>query len=220
MMTPNLTEKYNIEDVVSEFPSQTYNIYITGLAGCHCVSETATNIADYFNSIGNSNYQIYIIEDLTRYAFVPLSVSVPGTFSNVNLLKRFYEKYTDLSLYIFEMIANGENMPPNFKLLTKEEVDTQKDDIVKCANGNQDKFFNYFHYLVPLKETIDTYKKYNNKIKLLMNPNDENLKETLRETANGGRKNKTKKNKKNRKRKLYTKKRKRKNKKISKHNHN
>ena len=217
MMTEDLTEKYDIEDVVGEFPNKTYNIYITGLAGCHCVSETATNIADYFNSIGNLNYQIYIIEDLTRYAFVPLSVNVnPKTYFTEESINKMTgtppdnPSRDDLSYYIFK----NEDLTFNFKLLTKGEVDTQKGEIVSCAMAKTpgDKsFFNYFHYLVPLKDTIDTYKKYSDKIKLLMNPDDENLKETLREPAkpativSGGRKNKTKKKRKSIKKRKSTK---------------
>tara|TARA_B100000902_G_C27280003_1_gene901172 strand:+ start:18 stop:1424 length:1407 start_codon:yes stop_codon:yes gene_type:complete len=225
--TDNLREKYDIEDVINEINNKTkvHNIYITGLAGCHCVSETAINIADYLNTTSPKiDYQIYIIEDLTRYAFLPLSVSPPETFSNVKVMSRLQkklhrieERHIDLSLYIFEMIMEKGNPAPKFKLLTSEEVRENISDILQCATAKpgEDSFLKYFHYLESLKGIIDKYKKYSGKIKLIMNETDTNLETILREPVGGGRK--TKKKKKSRKKKSYKRKeKKRKNKKISK----
>lgn len=185
--TTDLKVKYDIKDILNEIHTKDinnikkkHNIYITGLAGCHCVSETAINIADYLSSANPElDYQIYIIEDLTRYAFVPLFVldfsQDNNSFDAKNILERLKEsKQTDdLSYYIFQNMNNGK-----FKLLTKEEVRSNAGIIEDSViNFRAD----YFHYLAPLNITINKYKEYNTKIKLLMSPNDKYLPKRLRQ---------------------------------------
>ena len=224
--TKDLIQKYDIGDVIDEIaqPKKYHNIYITGLAGCHCVSETATNIADYFNSeiftkkFPQFEYQIYIIEDLTRYAFVPLLVGPPVFTKDLILERLDNQTKDDLSLYIF-----NHDMTGNFKLMSKEEVFSQVDSIAAAATGTNP--LQYFHYLVSLKVTIDKYSNYDSKIKLIMNEDDENLSTRLRvdSTSGGGRKTQKKqKRKKSKTRKGKTGKirKNRKNKKLSKrHRH-
>lgn len=206
--TKDLQYKYDIGDIILEIgrPNCQHNIYITGLAGCHCVSETATNIADYLKIVSDDmfridfKYQIYIIESLTRHAFVPLSISAPQTFSKENITERLRQsknKKDDLSFYIFKM-----NQSNKYKLLTNQEVKDETDEIEKCAESklSEDNFAKYHHYLVPLNETIDKYLSYQGKIKLIMKPGDDELTNNLRlaPSQNAG-KNKKKSKKKNHK---------------------
>lgn len=203
--TKDLEQKYDIKDVLDELKKKKFkkhNIYITGLAGCHCVSETATNIADYFESeifrrtYPNFDYQIYIIEDLTRYAFVPLIVG-PPVFTRDSILERLdsNEEKDDLSLYIFEHEFAG-----NFKLMSKEDVRAKAEVIATAASDPTSS--QYFHYLVSLKETIDKYSTYNGKIKLIMNLEDQELSTRLREVSNSGGGRKTQKKQKRKKSKI------------------
>ena len=192
--TSDLKVKYDIEDILNEIHTKDsnkkkkkHNIYITGLAGCHCVSETAINIADYLSSANPEfDYQIYIIEDLTRYAFVPLFVldfsQDDNSFYARNILQRLdksleSKQTDDLSYYIFQNMNNGK-----FKLLTKEEV---RSNVSKIEENFKDKEsgLDYFHYLAPLNITINKYKEYNTKIKLLMSPNDKYLPTQLRQDS-------------------------------------
>ena len=184
--TNELNVKYDIQDILNEIHekdseniSKRHNIYVTGLAGCHCVSETAINIADYLSSSKPEiDYQIYIIEDLTRYAFVPLFITDfsqdNDSFSMENILKRQskFKNQDDLSYYIFEITHNSQ-----FKLLSREEVTSKADEIASSVKKSEAK---YFHYLAPLNKTINKYKQYKTKIKLLMSPSDKLLPSQLR----------------------------------------
>ncbi len=164
--TDELNKKYfNKYFWSNQIPQNTKDIYVVGLAGDYCVKDTAMNIKKL-----NSDFNVYVIQDLTRYAFVPMFVNPP---SLDNVKSTSTEK--PLSDYVFKKengiysavaVSDLPNLTADMFVIPKapkdEMVVSQKDEMVVSPK------IDYHHFLSNQKTLIEDYN--NSDIKLVYLP--------------------------------------------------
>jgi nicotinamidase-related amidase len=133
-----ITESYGI--TADNLPDGDGEVYIIGLAGEFCVKDTAINLRKYCNSSSDEkikHVKINVIQDLTRYAFVPIFLSFQryaedGTLipfgewkhtQNENKLSPSVfniDRFKPLSLYLFKypVIKDNKAIAQRLKLNT------------------------------------------------------------------------------------------------------
>lgn len=156
-------------------PKENGNIYVCGLAGDWCVRDTVLNLADVKDSAiagkkaelypqknnYNINHNIYVLNSLTRNAFIPcLNMYGYNTYDeNTRYGKDFHLQTIDdikkidekgVQDYIFEM--NMENF--TYKILNKDELNDFS-DISQIQTGK------YWHFITDHRQIINDYIKSN-----------------------------------------------------------
>lgn len=125
------------------------DVYICGLAGDYCVRDTALNLADMRKS--NSDKNVYVLHDLTRNAFIPISPKYEKAIFSKNeryggklVNPNFFEetKNKPITDYIFKLNANGVA-----KMLTLNEL--------KKLNGNVPS--SHVHFVTDVRQIIADY---------------------------------------------------------------
>ena len=165
-VTPSKNNKVHYNNLLTDVDT----IEVCGLAGDYCVRDTATSLANMF-----PDKQIYILNDYTRYAVLPLfSVDkLPIHDYNQNLqtgqagiqhesLNRFLSKdIKDIYNYLINYNVNNNE----YRLLSSDDLKSLTIDKLKLAmgvpgpNGNLP---TYQHFITPQKAIINDYANYNN----------------------------------------------------------
>ena len=167
----------NTYDIESTRPNNGGEVYVIGLAGEFCVKDTAMNLKRYFDE----DVKVNVIQDLTRYVFVPIYLSfqryddkgnlIPfGEWKNpqneTRLNKNVFidEVYNDhfkpLSLYLF---TYGGVNPSQTKRLTIEEMKdiNENTDISFPVNPldpeDPKKGLKYWHFTMNQNQLIRDY---------------------------------------------------------------
>ncbi len=148
----NLHEKYFNNYFWTEQIKDNSDIYVVGLAGDYCVKDTALNIKKLL--IDKENVNVNVIQDLTRYAFVPAGAI---KFSSIEDVKKDNSN-KPLTDYIFKFQDN------KYKALQKDELD-------ELTNLSDINTFQYWHFLSDQKQLIKDYN--DNGIKLVYLPGGE-----------------------------------------------
>jgi len=176
----NMVESYPLDETIPDDKGQ---VYVIGLAGEFCVKDTAINLKKYFTKQNKPDIKVNVIQDLTRYVFVPIYLSmqrytmdgklVPfGPWKNpeneARLSAEVFENkpHKPLSLYLFEY---GGADPTATKRLSLDE--TTPKIIASDGKINTDtdislgaKGLAYWHFAMNQNELIRDYAK--NGIKL------------------------------------------------------
>lgn len=169
-----LGEAFTIADLVPEGSTQ-HNVFVVGLAGDFCCKDTALNIAKTAAAnpsvAKGAQVNVYIIESLVRYAFLPIAFAPPfvdkAQFKSVQEGKNF-------TYYMFETLPGDKK-----RILAQSELTPDLD-------VNQMK---YSHFLTDPKEIVADYAAAG--VKMLMDA--PNL------GAAGGRRRTNRRNRRNRK---------------------
>jgi len=144
----NSHEKYFNKYLWTQQIQDNSDIYVVGLAGDYCVKDTALNIKKL---LIDKNVNVNVIQDLTRYAFVPAG-AIP--FSSIENVQK-NDSNKPLADYIFEFQNN------KYKAL-------QNNELTNLSNINT---FSYWHFLSDQKQLIKDYN--DNDINLVYLPGGE-----------------------------------------------
>ena len=138
-----------------------HNVFVVGLAGDYCVRDTAINIGR-LGSINKVKINVFVIEPLVRYAFVPLSVGAPLTQTDLASGKNNSGQRKNLTKYVFTF----DTTIGRFRILTATEAAgitnimiAENKQIVNAKGLNS-----YFHFLTDPREIIKNYTDNNIKI--------------------------------------------------------
>jgi nicotinamidase-related amidase len=170
--------QFDVKDLIGGQTSGTHNVFVMGLAGDYCVRDTAINIAKATKGgVNGVTFNVFVIQPLCRYAFVPLFVGVvppnyvtitPGDITDATPGK-------DLSKYAFKGTGKNATIITNkdeLKTITADEIGSDKN--MK---------FGYSHFLTDPTHILQNYKDAG--VKMLMNV------PVLADKASGGRRKKT-----------------------------
>lgn len=200
-MSKDLGKEFQIEDLLAGQTEGTHTIYVVGLAADMCVKDTAVNImkklAPMDFTLNGVKINVVVIQDLTRYVFLPIQLINPGgVYKREKLVNaaNFKTKNTtkDVNKYLFQYVEGG------IKRLTQEEaasadLSDMGQALKKDANPN-----GYAAFTSPIKDIVQHYKESGVKLIMVLPelPVVTNLsKSGLLNIAGGARrKNKTRKN--------------------------
>jgi len=144
----NSHEKYFNKYLWTQQIQDNSDIYVVGLAGDYCVKDTALNIKKL---LIDKNVNVNVIQDLTRYAFVPAG-AIP--FSSIENVQK-NDSNKPLADYIFEFQNNKYKALQNNELTNLSDINT----------------FSYWHFLSDQKQLIKDYN--DNDINLVYLPGGE-----------------------------------------------
>jgi nicotinamidase-related amidase len=167
---PNWNNEKTAFNVASLLKGQTkgeHNVFVVGLAGDYCVRDTAINIGR-LGPINGVKINVFVVEPLVRYAFVPLSVGAPLKQADLASGRNNSGQRKDLTKYAFTFDLNI----GRFRILTATEAAgitnqmiAQNKEIVNAKGVNS-----YFHFLTDPRKIIKNYR--DNNIKILMDMPD------------------------------------------------
>jgi nicotinamidase-related amidase len=162
-------EPYNIFQLTG---NNIANIYVCGLAGDFCVRDTALNFSDNNPEKPYAKrFNVNVIHDLTRNAFIPISIPQPsypfnkderygGELGECKYLNgtKLSEEVTneienkELYYYVFKVDENGTSILPKEKLVElNEKLDFE---LVEGIPTNSE----YHHFLTDHKQILHDYK--------------------------------------------------------------
>ena len=141
----DVTAKFQISDLLRGDETE-HNVFIVGLAGDYCVRDTAINIASQ-GAVNGVKINVYVIQPLTRYAFVPLAVGYPPIQPADLAEQKTNGVRKHLNKYAFGLGAGG------FEIISSEKAASIQDEEIKAMNPPQ-----YFHFLTDPREIIQNYK--------------------------------------------------------------
>ena len=195
-MFKDMVEPYPLEETI---PDEGAQVYVIGLAGEFCVKDTAINLKKYFTTyMPERNIKVNVIQDLTRYVFVPIFLSfqrynmdgtlVPfGPWKNPadesRLSNAVFEnkEYKPLSLYLFEY---GGAYPTATKRLYLNESNQMIASNGTTIDENTDisvpTGLNYWHFAMNQNELIRDYAE--NGINLCISQSKDNIMRPLLQT--------------------------------------
>lgn len=134
--------KFNVADIFQGGETE-HNVFVVGLAGDYCVRDTAINIGK-LGEVNGVKVNVFVVQPLTRYAFVPLPVGYPVTVATLAAGKNANGKRKPLPQYAFKLGASG------FEIISAA-------DAAKLTNSNISFTSPYFHFLTDPRDIIDNY---------------------------------------------------------------
>jgi len=139
-----------------------YNIEVCGLAGDYCVRDTIVALSELKN-----NNKIILLQDLTRYAYLPLFTTA---FLPEHKSQDIYTKYQSEEPKIdfdISKIKSDDKKTINYyifnngSLLSKEELDKIQESSFSEPN-------NYSHFITSHESILDDYINDKHNVKILM----------------------------------------------------
>lgn len=183
---------YNIENNILNDDT---NIYVCGLAGDFCVRDTALNFSDKIKENSNINVNVKVIHDLTRNAFIPISIPQPSypfvqteRYGGLPQKCKFVEN-NKLTNDVTEINKEKEKELYNYvflkeqgrtSILSKNQLDKLKDLEFELGTYPQYNHFltdhrqilhDYSNANVKLITDKQNYDKYTTRVNVFKNPN-------------------------------------------------
>lgn len=139
--------KFKLDDLLNGNETE-HNVFVVGLAGDYCVRDTALNIAKMApNTHPGIKFNVFVVQPLTRYAFVPLAVGYPPvTPDTLAQGKNNSGKRKDLIYYAFKYGASGP------EIISAAEAASITDEQIKNMGSG------YMHFLTDPRHIIEGYR--------------------------------------------------------------
>jgi len=149
-LTDTVSKTYFTQYLWSSTVPDKTNIYVVGLAGDFCVKDTAINLKKILLDKG---VNVHVIQDLTRYAFVP-GKAIP--FSSLENVKKQDDPNKSLADYIFKQNETDKTYKP-----------FPASELVNLTDADIDNYTNW-HFYSDQKSLIKDYT--DNDVKLVYLP--------------------------------------------------